>query len=272
MFNVVHKHTFTGSLFLLEISIPAIAEKARPGQYVDIHLNPDSSVITLPIVLANPKTGTITVVERGHDLPSERLMMLQEGDSVFQIRGPLGSAMAEDTPSRVVLAAEGLGVASLLWRARTYKDRGAYTICVIGFASRSQMFWDSEIAEVSDELYVATEDGTYGVSGKIIGPVRAVCETHKDIDRMVVIGQLSTMKRAVKIATDQGIHVRMSFDGVHQAGPTAAIFDEPDSAQSTFEFARAAELRASDVDFDKLLARERALRTKAQSADASPPS
>ena len=121
------------------------------------------------------------------------------------------------------------------------------------------MFWENEFGLVSNELYVVTEDGSYGVSGGIIGPVRAVCETHKELDRLVVIAELKNMKRAAKIAQDNGIVATMSFDAVRPATRAAAVFGS-DDAQESFAFARAAELDAAQIDFDKLIARERALR------------
>lgn len=265
MFRIVRKHTFTEDMFLLEIEMPAIASKARPGHYVDIHMNPDSPVITLPIVDADVESGTFTVVERARDLPTEQLSMLQQGDEVFQVRGPLGSAVNVDSPSKVLLAGEDMGIASLLWRARLYREAGAYTICVIGFENREGVFWEEEFAGVSDELYVVTEDGSYGVSGKITGPVRAICETHKDVERLVMIGRLKNMKRGAKIAGDNQVAARMSFDAVRQPVGAARIFDVPDNAQEAFGFARAPELNADDIDFDKLIARERAAH------EASPP-
>jgi ferredoxin--NADP+ reductase len=268
MFKVVRKQTFTDELFLLEIEMAAIAKSAAPGHHVDIHLNPDASVITLPIAGLNRDAGTITVVQRAQDLPSEQLMMRREGDEVFQIRGPLGSACTIDDVGKVALAAEGLGVASLLSRAAAYKERGVYTICTIGFPTRNGVFWQNEFSDVSDELYVTTSDGTFGVNGKITVPLKAICETHKDLERMIVIAGLKNMKRAAKIASDHGVAARMCFDAIRPPAGTPSVFDAPTEAQEEFSFARAPEIDAADVDFDKLIARARAIRNEAESASA----
>jgi hypothetical protein len=86
-----------------------------------------------------------------------------------------------------------------------------------------------------------------------------VCETHKDIERIVMIARLKTMKRAAKIAIDFGIDARVSFDAVRHPIGSPGVFDQVDQAKDVFMFARAAELNAEDVDFDKLIAREKAL-------------
>lgn len=257
MFSIVRKQSFSEDTFLMEFTMPAIAAKARPGQYVDIHVNVDGPTVTLPIVAADAAAGTFTVVEQGRDLPSERLMVLGTGDEVFQMRGPLGSPCKFDADGKVVLVGEDLGVASLLWRARAYKEKGAYVIAILGFPSRDRVFWHDEFAGAADELYINTADGSFGVSGRITGVLQAVCETHRDIEQLVMIAKLKHMKRGAKIASDNKIDARVSFDAIRHPVGSPGIFDAAE--QESFTFARAPELDADRVDFDKLISRERAL-------------
>jgi NAD(P)H-flavin reductase len=159
----------------------------------------------------------------------------------------------------VVLMGEDLGVGSLLWRAQAHRAAGAYVIVILGFASKDRVFWQNEFGEVANELYITTLDGSFGITGRATGALQAVCETHKDIERIVMIARLKTMKRGAKIAADFGIDARASFDAVRYPAGSPGIFDHADNAQEAFRFARAAELNAEDIDFDKLLAREKAL-------------
>jgi ferredoxin--NADP+ reductase len=257
MFTITRKQSFNEDTFLMDITMPAIAGQARPGQYVDIHINVDGPTVTLPIVGVDSQAGTFTVVEQGRDLPSERLMVLDPGDEVFQVRGPLGSPCVFDADGKVVLVGEDLGVASLLWRAREFKNKGAYVIAIVGFPSRDRVYWHDEFASTVDELYINTADGSFGVSGRITGVLQAVCETHKDIERLVMIANLKDMKRGAKIASDNKIDARVSFDAIRYPVGSPGIFDAAD--QTSFTFARAPELDAEKVDFDKLTSRERAL-------------
>ena len=259
MFKITRKQSFNDDTFLLEFDLRSIAERARPGQYADIHLNPDTRPITVPIVDADAEMGTFAVVEQGRDLPTEQLMVLNVDEEVFQIRGPLGAACDFDTDGKVVLMGEDLGVASLLWRAREHRRAGAYVIVILGFASKDRIFWQNEFGEVANELYIATTDGTFGITGRVTGALQAVCETHKDIERIVMIARLKTMKRGAKIAADFAIDARLNFDAVRVPAGSPGVFDQSDNAQDVFRFARAAELNAEDVDFDKLIAREKAL-------------
>jgi ferredoxin--NADP+ reductase len=130
---------------------------------------------------------------------------------------------------------------------------------VLGFASKDDVFWHDEFAAVADELYIVTEDGSFGVSGRVTGVLQALCETHKDIERIVMIARLKHMKRGAKIASDFGIDATVGFDAIRFPIGAPTIFDHADNSQEAFAFARAPDLDAEAVDFEKLLARERAL-------------
>jgi NAD(P)H-flavin reductase len=268
MFNIVRRESIGDEIFMLEIEVPAAAAEARAGHYVDIHVNPDGGSLTLPIADYNRDRGTITIVHRAQDLPSLQLSMLGEGDAVFQVRGPLGGACSFDAFGKVAVVAEDLGAASLLLRAKEYKERGAYTIGILGFESKKDVFWEEEFAAICDELYVCTRDGSYGVKGRVTNPLRAVCETHKDLDRMVVIGNLLRMKKVAKIAADYDIPAIMSFDAIRQPLGDPSIFGVDDSSQEVFEFAKAPEIDANEIDFEKLLAKQRALAKEAEDSTA----
>ena len=259
MFTITRKQSFNGDTFLLEFQLPSIVERAMPGQYVDIHMNVDGPTFTLPIAAVDRTAGTFAVVEEARDQPTERLMLLSQGEDVFQIRGPLGAPCRIDSDGKVVLVAEDLGAASLLWRARAFKEHGAHVIVVLGFASKERVFWHDEFGAIADELYIATEDGSFGVSGRVTGVLQALCETHKDIERIVMIGRLKHMKRVAKIASDFGIDATIGFDAIRFAMGAPTIFDHPNDSQEAFSFARAPDLDAEQVDFEKLLSRERAL-------------
>ncbi len=259
MFNIVGKRTFNADIFSLEFYMPAIAQNARSGHYVDIHMNLDTTALTLPVAATDVEKGTFTIVQRAHDLASEQLNMLNEGDEVFQIRGPLGSAGEFPQRNKALLIAQDIGVASLRSRAAEFQKKGTHTICVLGFATKDDVFWQDELSAVCDELYVATEDGSFGLNGKVTGPIKAICETHKDVDQMLIITDLKPMKRAAKIASDYNISASVCFDAVPQPTNGENVFEIEGQSQETFEFGRAAKIDADAVDFDKLIARQKAL-------------
>lgn len=264
MFKIARRETVGDEIYSMEFEVPAVAAEAHPGHHIDVHVNPDGGALTLPVAGYDRDRGTVTVVFKAQDLPSLQLSMLQAGEEVFRIRGPLGGACSFGDFGKVVVVAEDLGAASLLPRAKEYKKRGAYTIGILGFEKKADIFWEEEFAAICDELYVCTRDGSYGVKGRITNPLRAVCETHKDVERMVVIGHLLKMKKVAKVAADYDIPAVMSFDAIRQPIGNPNIFGVDDSSQEVFEFAKAPEIDANDIDFEKLVAKQHALAKDAE--------
>ena len=248
----------------MEIEAPAVAPGVHSGHHVELRAVPGGESLTLPIARYDREKQTITVVVDDRYPGAAALAGLDEGGGVFQISEARGAACKFDSLNKVVLAAEDLGVASLYCRARKYKEMGTYTILVLGFENKDAVFWEEEFSGVSDELYVCTRDGSYGVKGVITNPVRAVCETHKNVERIIIIGQLDKMKKVAKIASDFDVTALMSFDAVRQPAGRPSIFEtaganDTASPQETFAFARSPEIDANDIDFDKLLAKQRAI-------------
>lgn len=269
MFKIVRKQAIGPEGHLMEVEVPAIAAQVEPGHHVDLRVNPDGAALTMPVAGYDRQSGTITVAFTAQDTPSLQLSMLREGDDLFQIRGPLGVACTFGRYSKVVAVGQDLGVASLLPRAREYRNRGAYTIGILGFDSKDEVFWEEAFATICDELYVCTGDGSYGVKGRVTNPLRAVCEAHRDIERVVVIGRLATMKRVAKVAAGLDVPAVVSFDAIRQPVGSPSIFDAEKSTREEFDFARAPEVDANDVDFDKLVAKQNALAKAARNDRAA---
>ena len=259
MFKITRKTDINENVFLIEIEAPSVAQDSRPGHHVEVQADPGGDQVLLPVSGYDRARGTVTVVHEAFDPPGLRLRTLTEGDAIHAVRGPLGAPCNIEAVGKAVFAAEDLGIASLYCRAKKHKDKGAYVICVLGYASSGDVYWEDEFSAISDELYVCTRDGSYGVSGRITDVVRGVCETHKNVDLLITIGQLDSMKKVTKAAADYNIKAVVSFDAVRQPAGRASVFDVSGVPQETFAFVRAPEVNAIEIDFDKLLARQRAI-------------
>jgi NAD(P)H-flavin reductase len=89
---------------------------------------------------------------------------------------------------KVICVGGGLGVAPIFPQARAFKDSGAYVIGVLGFRSKSLMFWDDKFSKVCDELIVCTDDGSIGIKGLVTAAIAQALEKHSDVDEVVAIG------------------------------------------------------------------------------------
>src|SRR5208283_1878407 len=137
----------------------------------------------IPLTVAdfNVERGTVTVVIQAVGKTTFEMMTLREGDAILDFIGPLGlPSHIRKLDGTVVLVGGGLGVAPIYPKLREYKQRGNRTVSIVGFRNRDLVFWEDLFREVSDELIVATDDGSYGRKGFVTHVLAEVMEKEKD--------------------------------------------------------------------------------------------
>ena len=90
MFPIVAARPLARNIKLFEIKAPRITRKQRPGQFVIVRLDDTGERVPLTIADANPEAGTVTMVVQAIGKTTMLLNMLEAGDSILDIVGPLG--------------------------------------------------------------------------------------------------------------------------------------------------------------------------------------
>lgn len=233
-----------------EIEAPEIASKIEPGQLLEVDLDGRGSGLPHAIADFSRDKGTVTVVARNMD---------SGGNPVIPnvtLRGPLGRQHAFRGVGKILCVAEGLGVAALYTRLKELKARGIYTIVVVGFHSRDFVYWIDRLDSISNELYVVTEDGSYGIKGPIRQTIRAVCDNELDIDRALAIGSLDLLKTCCGITAAHGIRTIISLNAVLVEDAVASTMQDAQvmdgAATTAYNWSADSDLEGQDVDFDEL--------------------
>ena len=198
-------HQISENTFAQVYLAPLVAKAAQPGHFVMVRLDEAGERIPLTVADFDREKGTVTLVVQAVGKTTRQMMALREGDSILDFVGPLGLPTETDGARKVVLVGGGLGVAPVFPQLREYHERGAYTIGVIGFRSKNLVFWEERFAKYCNELYVATDDSSYGVRGPVTAPLKELCEKHPDIERVVAIGPLGMMRACCRVTEPFGI-------------------------------------------------------------------
>ncbi|HEY1341828.1 MAG TPA: NADPH-dependent glutamate synthase, partial [Bryobacteraceae bacterium] len=163
----------------------------------------------------NVRQGTVTVVIQAVGKTTFEMMALREGDGILDFIGPL------DLPSHirplqnsVVLVDDKLNVAPIYPQLRAYKEQGNRTISIIGFRNRDLVFWEEQFREFSDELIVATDDGSYGRKGFVTHALADVLAREKNIAEVVAIGPIPMMKACSATTRPFGIPTVVSLNSI----------------------------------------------------------
>lgn len=200
MYRIVRKEVLSPVIKLLEVEAPEVAAKARAGQFIILRLDEKGERIPLTIADFNKDKGTITIIFQEVGYTTQCLGTLEAGDGILDFIGPLGQATEIERFGRVVCVGGGVGVAPVYPIARALKEAGNEVISIIGARTKELLIMENEMRSVSSELFVATDDGSYGHHGFVTDLLKRVLEERGNIAKVWGIGPV-VMMRAVSETT-----------------------------------------------------------------------
>ena len=194
MYKILSRETLVPNNYLFRIEAPAVARKARAGQFVVLMIDEKGERIPLTIADWDREEGSITIVFMEVGVTTRKLAQLRAGDSIASFVGPLGLPSHVEKFGTVVCVGGGVGVAPIFPIARALKEAGNKIISIIGARSHDLLFWEDRMREVSDSLVVTTDDGSYARKGLVTEPLKEILEGAEKVDRVVAIGPAVMMK------------------------------------------------------------------------------
>jgi NAD(P)H-flavin reductase len=256
MFKIVKREQFSPVTYLWKLEAPDIAKAAQPGHFVIVRHGDGGERVPLTIADFDRQAGTITLVIQAVGKTTTSLMGLREGEYLDDLAGPLGHARKFDQVKKVVCVGGGLGVAPTYPQLRQYKQNGTHTISIVGFRSKDLMFWIDRFQAESDELIIATDDGSFGVKGLVTGPLQEVLDKNPDVDEVLAIGPAIMMKACVAVTKPRNIKTIVSLnpvmvDGTGMCGGCRVTV----GGKMAFACVDGPEFDGLQVDFNELLAR-----------------
>ncbi len=193
MNKIVRKEQFSEKVFLFEIEAPLIAKSRKAGNFVIVRVDKKGERMPLTIAGADINKGTITLVVQQVGLSSKKLCMLNEGDFVADVVGPLGNPTHIENFGTVVCAGGGLGVAPMLPIIQALKAAGNRVLSVMAGRSKDLIILEDQVRASSDEVIIMTDDGSYGEKGVVtIGIEKFITQEH--VDKVFAIGPPIMMK------------------------------------------------------------------------------
>ena len=168
MFKITEKENLNKDIVRIKVEATLIAQKARAGQFVVVIV--DEKGERLPLTLAgwDKDKGTINLIFQKAGFSTDKLADLNPGDSIQHLLGPLGHPTEVKNTGTVYCVAGGVGIAEVYPVARAFKDAGNRVIGIIGSRNKGLLILEKELREVCDELFITTDDGSYGRKGLVL--------------------------------------------------------------------------------------------------------
>ena len=214
MYRIVDKKSLNDTVTMMTVEAPLVAKKALPGQFIILRTDEDGERIPLTVAGYDRAAGTVTVIFQVVGATTLALNRKEIGDYIEDFVGPLGKATELDGLKKVCVVGGGVGSAIALPIARALHEMGCKVTTVIGFRSKELVILEKEFAEVSDNLILMTDDGSYGRAGNVCVPLNEMFERGERFDKVITIGPLVMMKFVVEATRPTGIPCIVSMNPI----------------------------------------------------------
>jgi ferredoxin--NADP+ reductase len=256
VYKILKKKQLNDSITLMEIDAPFIAKKALAGQFIIYRVDEHGERIPLTIADYDREKGSITIIFQTIGASTKELAMLNEGDSILDVVGPLGVATEYGNVKRVAVVGGGVGCAIAYPQAKALHKMGVEVDLIAGFRSKDIVILEDEMAAVSTHFHLCTDDGSAGYHGFVTNKLKELIDGGAKFDEVIAIGPVPMMKFVCKTTEPYGIKTIVSLnpimvDGTGMCGGCRVTVD----GKIRYACVDGPDFDGHKVDFDELMRR-----------------
>jgi ferredoxin--NADP+ reductase len=264
MYKIIKKIDLTPIITLMEVNAPRMARAAKPGQFLIVRAHDKGERIPLTICDFDSKKGTVTIVTQIVGASTRQICTMNEGESFKDFAGPLGQPSEfvyksdeELSKMRYLFIAGGLGTAPVFPQAKYLYAKGAKVDVIIGAKTKDLVIFEEEMRAVCDNLYICTDDGSYGKKGLVTDILKELLESGEKYDQAVAIGPMIMMKFVTLTARPFNLPLTVSLntlmvDGTGMCGACRVSV----GGKTKFACVDGPEFDGYQVDFDEAMRRQ----------------
>ncbi|KEI74027.1 NAD-binding oxidoreductase [Clostridium botulinum B2 128] len=271
MYKILEKKNIAPSIFLMKIEAPRVAKSAKPGQFVIVKMDEKGERIPLTICDYDKEEGSVTIVIQAIGSSTKKMDSFKEGDSFRDFVGPLGQPsdfvnenLDDIKKKKMVFIAGGLGAAPVYPQIKWLSDHGIKADVIIGCKSKEHLILEEEMKKVAGNVYVATDDGSYGYKGLVTNLLKDLIDKEgKTYDHVVAIGPMIMMKFVTLLTKEYNIKTIVSLntlmvDGTGMCGACRVTV----GGQTKFACVDGPEFDGHLVDFEEAIRRQQMYKTE----------
>lgn len=270
MYRIVKAEELTTNIYLMDVEAPRAARACQPGQFVIVRTDEDGERIPLTICDYNREAGTVTIVFQVVGAATEMMKNLKAGDSFHDFVGPLGcpsELIHEEIESlrtkKILFVAGGLGTAPVYPQVKWLHEQGVAADVIVGAKTKDLLIMEEEMKAVAGNLYITTDDGSYGRSGMVTKVIDdLIGEEGKTYDVCIAIGPMIMMKFVCLTTKKYDLPTVVSMnpimvDGTGMCGACRLTVD----GEVKFACVDGPEFDGHKVDFDQAMKRQQMYKT-----------
>jgi NAD(P)H-flavin reductase len=252
MFKITKKQSIAPEVWRYSVQAPQIAAKRKAGNFVILRPTSNGERIPLTIVSSDLAQGTIDIIFQVVGATTYDLAQLEVNGIIEDITGPLGQSTHIEKYGKTVMVGGGVGIAPLLPIAQAFKEAGNTLISILGARSQEYLILEDELAPISDQLIIATDNGSKGQKGFVTDALKPLLESGS-VDFVLSVGPVVMMKAVSELTLKYKVKTMVSLnpimiDGTGMCGVCRCQVD----GKTKFACVDGPEFDGHQVDFDNL--------------------
>ena len=260
MYKIINKVSLNPTVTMMDIEAPYVARKAQAGQFIILRVDEEGERIPLTVAGYDREAGTVKIIFQIVGATTVKLNEKQAGEYISDFAGPLGVASKLDGLKKVCIVGGGVGCAIALPIAQKLHENGCEVTSIIGFRNKDLVILEDEFREASKNLFVMTDDGSYGRQGNVCVPLNEMFENGEKFDEVITIGPLVMMKFVVAATKPTGIPCTVSMnpimiDGTGMCGGCRLTLVRNGERITKFACVDGPDFDGYEVDFDEAMSR-----------------
>ena len=220
MNKIIEKQELAKEITKIVVEEPVIAQKAKAGQFVVLVLDDKGERIPLTLADWDKQKGTLTLIFQKVGRTTKMLGVLNAGDTISHILGPLGQPTNVENFGTVICIGGGVGIAEVYPVSRAFKESGNRVLGIIGSRSKELLILEDKMKLVTDELFITTDDGSYGRKGFVTDILKELFSTierstHTKYPELAYsIGPVPMMKAVSRLTKEYNIKTIVSVNPI----------------------------------------------------------
>ncbi|MGN0298456.1 MAG: sulfide/dihydroorotate dehydrogenase-like FAD/NAD-binding protein [Lachnospiraceae bacterium] len=270
MYSILKAENLTDSIRLMVVKAPRVARYCLPGQFVIVKMGEEGERIPLTICDYDREEETITIVFQAVGASTQKMMELEAGDTFTDFVGPLGcpseltkESLEDLKKKHILFVAGGVGTAPVYPQVKWLHENGIDADVIVGAKTKSLLILEKEMEAVAGNLYITTDDGSYGRSGMVTKVIEDLVNDGKQYDVCIAIGPMIMMKFTCMLTKKLEIPTIVSLnpimvDGTGMCGACRVTV----GGKVKFACVDGPEFDGHQVNFDEAMKRQQMYKTE----------
>ena len=221
MYKILKVEQLNPVVLLMVVEAKRVAKSCLPGQFIIVKLDEKGERVPLTICDYDREAGTVTIVFQPVGASTQKFAKLKAGDSFMDFVGPLGrpSDLCEEDieelkKKNILFVAGGVGTAPVYPQVKWLHEHGIKADVIVGAKTKDLVILEKEMEAVAGNLYITTDDGSYGRHGMVTKVIYDLVAEGKVYYHCVSIGPMIMIKFCCLTTKKYGIPTVVSMNPV----------------------------------------------------------